>query len=183
MRLRCGRRESLPAPPILDRLRNRKKDTTFRIQTFFSSCYHVGCQTHKRAFLLSVPGSLSQSATLLCVSIKVKIQSHRGGARVRSPRFSVRSSLCPKPGGFVLDPIAIVTRSCPCEYLRHEGQSDLGGDDHRFIPSGSTIRGLGLYLPASNGSATLCRVSPSPPLPISLWVKANTKPLPPQTQR
>jgi len=142
VRLRCGRRESLPAPPILDRLRNRKKDTTFRIQTFFSSCYHVGCQTHKRAFLLSVPGSLSQSATLLCVSIKVKIQSHRGGARVRSPRFSVRSSLCPKPGGFVLDPIAIVTRSCPCEYLRHEGQSDLGGDDHRLsiIDSSLVVR-------------------------------------------
>ena len=134
--------------------------------------------------LLSVSGTTSQSATLLFVSIKAKIQSHRGGARVRSPRFSVGPSLRPKPGVPVPNPTAIVTHLCPCKHLGHEGRSDLGGDDHRSsiidIPSGSTIGGLGRYLPAFNGSATFYRLSSSP-LSTSLWVKTNVKTRPPQT--
>ena len=71
------------------------------------------------------------AATLLRVSIKVKIQSHRGGARARSPRFSVGPSLYPKPGVLALNPTAIATRSSYSKHLGHEGRSNSGRDDHR----------------------------------------------------
>ena len=125
------------------------------------------------------------AATLLRVSIKVKIQSHRGGARARSPRFSVGPSLYPKPGVLALNPTAIATRSSYSKHLGHEGRSNSGRDDHRssiidhrsslvrqYVAWG-VIYQRSMALPHFIGSLL-------PPPPASLWVK-NDKTHPPKT--